>query len=355
MSVSQQTSGFNYQIPPRYTIKNVTDDYSNSGYIVTSADYGSVLAFKQTTSIYVSLPPASSVGVGFNFWVWNSTTSAANLVNVVTVNPVKVDGINTIQIAKNQGFQFVSDGTNWQTGTPKAYRMYSEASGNSRALANGESSIAIGSSVTATGVGSVSIGSGGTYTNGNNSYALGFSCGTSIDYAVAIGYGNTANQYYSLALGNSSTVNTIGKTAFGSPGSASNAQWGILSLFAATTSNAATVLTSDSLTAATNNQLIVPSSTAISFLILVVARQQAAGGTSSAAWQVTGLIRREALASTTTLVGTPTVTAISNTPAWTLAVAADTTRGALTVRGTGATSTNINWLATVYSSEMTYA
>lgn len=354
MSVSQQASGFNYQIPPRYLIKTITDDYSNGtiGYTVTSADYGLVLAFKQKAGIYVTLPPASSVGIGFNFWAWNITTSAANVLFVKTIDPVKVDAINLIQIAQNQGFQFISDGSIWQTGTSKAYRMYSEASTTNRAIASGTSSIAIGPSSTSSGNSSVAIGNGS-----NSSGVVSFCIGngsSSATYSYAMGSSCTSSQNYSYALGSNTTTTAIAKTSFGSPGG-NGAQWGILPLFAATTSNTATSLTSDGGAASTNNQLMVPFNTAISFLILVVARQQAAGGTASAAWQVTGLIRQEATAATTTLVGVPVVTPISNVPVWTLAVTADTTNGALSVKGTGAASTNIQWLATVYSSEMTYA
>ena len=356
MSVSQQASGFNYQIPPRYLIKNITDDYSNAiGYRVTSADYGLILNFKQSAYSNVQLPPAASVGAGFNFWIWNLAAAGFYQVSVKAVSSETIDTVSAINIQGGEGVQFVSDGSNWQSGSGKLLQLYSEAytATSTKPSATGSNSVAIGSGTSASATNGVAIGPNSS-ANGTSSTAIGYQCVANVAYSTAIGSQNSANQFYSLALGNNSTTNAICKTSFGS--SATNGvQWGILPLFAATTSNVATALTSNGSAASTNNQLIVPSSTAISFSILVVARQQASGGTASAAWQVTGLIRREALASTTTLVGTPTVTAISNTPAWTLAVAADTTRGALTVRGTGATSTNINWLATVYSSEMTYA
>jgi hypothetical protein len=69
---------------------------------------------------------------------------------------------------------------------------------------------------------------------------------------------------------------------------------------------------------------------------------------------VEGLIRREATAGTTTLVAS-TVTAIDNTPGWTLALSADTTNGGLAVTATGAAATNIRWVATIQTSEVTYA
>jgi hypothetical protein len=66
------------------------------------------------------------------------------------------------------------------------------------------------------------------------------------------------------------------------------------------------------------------------------------------------LIRREGSAGTTTLVAS-TVTAIDNTPSWALALSADTTNGGLKIEATGAAATNIRWVATVQTSEVTYA
>ncbi|HSG20442.1 MAG TPA: hypothetical protein VLA31_06695, partial [Burkholderiaceae bacterium] len=68
---------------------------------------------------------------------------------------------------------------------------------------------------------------------------------------------------------------------------------------------------------------------------------------------IEGLIRREANAASTTLVAS-TVTAIDNTPGWTLALSADTTNGGLAITATGAAATDIRWVATVQTSEVTY-
>ena len=46
---------------------------------------------------------------------------------------------------------------------------------------------------------------------------------------------------------------------------------------------------------------------------------------------------------------------VDNTPAWGMALTADTTNGGLAVTVTGAASTNIRWVATVNTSEVTYA
>ena len=85
-----------------------------------------------------------------------------------------------------------------------------------------------------------------------------------------------------------------------------------------------------------------------------MARQSAAGGTASASWKVEGLIRREANAAATVLVASA-INTISNVPGWVIALTADTTNGGLTVTATGAAATNIKWLATIQTTETTYA
>jgi hypothetical protein len=223
-----------------------------------------------------------------------------------------------------------------------------------------------------TGSGAMAL--GGSYANGTDSFAAAVANNTSTygaaaANAVAIGYQNKASATYSAAIGGRTSVagvsyslafgyggtpNSIGKTAFGAAAGVAGAQWGMMSLYAVTTGATATVLTSDGAAASTTNQLLLPDASAYTFSILVVARQQAAGGTASASWQITGLIRRETGAANTVLVAS-TVTTISNVPAWTIAVTADTTNGSLAVTATGAAATNIRWVATAQTSEVTYA
>jgi hypothetical protein len=95
---------------------------------------------------------------------------------------------------------------------------------------------------------------------------------------------------------------------------------------------------------------IYPNS-AVYFKGTVVARQKAANGTASAAWVIEGLIRREGTVASTTMV-TSTVTVISNVPAWTIAVSADTTYGAINVTFTGAAATNIRVLCQLEMTEL---
>ena len=189
-------------------------------------------------------------------------------------------------------------------------------------------------------------------------------------YAIALGYDTTASNTNSLALGNTSTASganavvigqnaasdKTGKYAYASGFFDTNgdAQTGIFVLRGQTSDATLKVLTTNNGAASSTNQVILSNRSAMAFDGIVVARQQQSTGTQSAAWKIEGLVRRESSASVTSLVAS-TVTAISNVPAWTLALAVDTTNGGVAIRATGAAATNIRWVATVRTSEVTYA
>ena len=125
-------------------------------------------------------------------------------------------------------------------------------------------------------------------------------------------------------------------------------------LIADTTDATAEALTANNDTAGSDNQVVLPNNSAYAFSGTIVARQKASEGTASAAWKVEGLIRREGSAGTTVLVNSATAV-LDNTPSWGMALSADTTNGCLKIQATGAASTNIRWVATIHTSEVTYA
>jgi hypothetical protein len=211
----------------------------------------------------------------------------------------------------------------------------------SQARAQAQFSVGIGYQADAQAIGSVVIG------------RQGVASGT---YSVCIGYNNRASLADGFAFGRSSISAQVGKYAYASNffANVGDAQTGTFVLRRETTNATATVLTTDGTVPSANNQVILPNSSAYAFSGIIVARRQAAGGTESAAWKIEGLIRREGTAASTTLVAS-TVTAISNAPGWTLALSADTTNGGLAVTATGAAATNIRWVATIQTSEVTYA
>ena len=251
--------------------------------------------------------------------------------------------------------------------------------------ATGANSVAIGYQAKATATGAFAFGDRNTST-GEDSFSAGESNTASGAWSVAMGRSNTASGSRGVALGNSNTASTFYTVALGSLCEATeisavctgsrgrsniqgkrvhsseafssevgSAQTGDLVLGKQTSDATPVALSSiPGNSASTNNQVILPNNSAYAFSGIIVARQQASGGTASAAWKIEGLIRREANAASTTLVAS-TVTAIDNTPGWTLALSADTTNGGLAITVTGAAATNIRWVATVQTSEVTYA
>ena len=125
----------------------------------------------------------------------------------------------------------------------------------------------------------------------------------------------------------------------------------------ATTDATATALTTDIAAASTDNQIILPNNSAYSFSGTIIARQQAADGSNYASWEIKGALLRDANAASTVL-GNGIVNklfATSGASAWAIALTADTTNGCLKIEATGGAATDIKWVATVNTAEVTYA
>jgi hypothetical protein len=211
------------------------------------------------------------------------------------------------------------------------------------------------SSYGATGVSCVAHGQQAKATTGY-SFAHGFQAKAVAASAIALGQLSEASANDAIALGRNSLAAILSKVAIGAGkfSAQGDAQTGILVLRSDTTDATPEALTSNNSTAGTTNQIILPNSSAYAFHGTIVARQKASDGTASAAWKVEGLIRREANAASTVLVNSA-LTVLDNTPAWGLALTADTTNGGLKIEVTGAAATNIRWVATINTSEVTYA
>jgi hypothetical protein len=161
---------------------------------------------------------------------------------------------------------------------------------------------------------------------------------------------------YSRAGGLQADVNGTGIDTWSSGrfSSDGDAQTSKRVLIASTTDATATVLGTQNINSLAANQVTLPNNSAFAFHGTIVARQQAADGTACAAWKVEGLIRREGSAGTTVLVNSAT-TVLDNTPNWGMALSANTSLGCLKIEVTGAASTDIRWVATIHTSEVTYA
>jgi hypothetical protein len=225
--------------------------------------------------------------------------------------------------------------------------------------ATGSNSFASGSRVDATALHSVSIGGyqyGATTASGESSFASGGATASG-DYSLAIGPGNIASGRHSVATGtNSHTFGISGRQAHsaGVEATQGDSQASKFILRERTTGNTATTITTDSNAAAsTNNQVILSNNAAYGFTGTIIGKQS--GSTNAVMWKVEGLIARGANAASTVLT-TSTVTLVSNAPAWgTPTLAADTTNGGLRVQVVGAAATNIQWTATIETTEVIYA
>jgi hypothetical protein len=281
--------------------------------------------------------------------------------------------------------------------SPYSVAILGTAAGNYSAAINGSAGVlfstAIGfnsggtAATTATGSGAMAL--GGSYASGADSFAaaivnntstygaqgassiaVGLSCKATGAYSFALGAAVTATGDSATGLGSSLDLTHTNATGLGNNAASKfsghlvyasgrfsvngDAQSGSVPLRRATTNATASELTSNGAAASATNQVILPNNSAYAFTGSIIARQQAAGGTASAAWRVEGLIRREGTAASTTLVAS-SINTISNVPGWVIALTADTTNGGLAVTATGAAATNIRWVATIDTSEVTYA
>jgi len=221
--------------------------------------------------------------------------------------------------------------------------------------ATGANSVAMGRLAKASGAESVAIGSSGTLAADTNSISIGRDSLSDASRAVAIGGGNALSSY-SHSFGYQSATPTVqGHYAYASGrfSSVGDAQGGSFVLRSDTTDDTPEAVTTRNQTPSATNQIILPNNSAYAFHGTIVARQQASGGTACAAWKVEGLIRREGSAGATVLVNSAT-TILDNTPAWGMTLSADTTNGGLKIEVTGAAATNIRWVATLNTSEVTY-
>jgi trimeric autotransporter adhesin len=215
------------------------------------------------------------------------------------------------------------------------------ATNNSSYGASGSNSIAMGYQAKATGNSSVCLSQQST-ASGSSSCVIG-------------GYSNVADATYSFATGQYADTNGIfGKMsrATGRFAATGDAQSGTFVLRSDTTDATAEPMTTANTPTSSLNitQIVIPSNAAFAFHGTIVAKQS--GSANAAAWKVEGLIVNNG--GTTTLTNSAT-TVLSYTPSWGMALSADDTNDALKIQVTGAASTNIRWVATIHTSEVTYA
>ena len=303
--------------------ENIATAYSRP---VASGDTALALGAGATASGSESLAAGRGVTASANFSSAIATNSAGNGSQAVT-------GAGAMAL----GGSYASGADSFAAGVANNTSSYG---------ATGPNSVAIGQQNKATGYYSAAIG-------GTNNTASG-------SWSIASGTYSNASKQFSIALGQGAVANVNGKFAYSSQYLGSDfgsAQNGLLNLGKQTTDSTPTVLVSNSSSASTDNQVILPNNSAYAFSGIIVARQQAAGGSNYAAWEIKGAILRDGTAASTVL-GSVSINTLSKTAgatAWVVALTADTTNGGLAVTVTGAAATNIRWVATVQTSEVTYA
>jgi hypothetical protein len=325
-------------IPAAYT-NNDVDAHLNTG----TATTGEVLSWTGTDYDWIA---AGGGGTALELYAENPVTPIAP---IATGNNAVAIGSESV----SAGLRSVSLGDSYASGTDSF--AASVANNTSSYGATGANSVAIGRQAKAHGQDGKNSPS-----SGSNSISIGLARASG-NQSVAIGGGfvtssATASANESFALGDNAKATELGKYAYSSHGGFSGSdrsQYGLLVLRSDTTGDTPEALTSNNSTAGTTNQVILPNNSAYAFHGTIVARQQASQGTACAAWKIEGLIRREGSAGTTVLVNSAT-TVLDNTPAWGMALSADTTYGGLKIEVTGAAATNIRFVASIHTSEVTY-
>jgi len=332
-----------------------------------------------SSPINPSVTGDNAVGIGYNVTAsgFRSLAMAENSVASGTRSiaiGLGSDATSTQSLALGAQAQAVSgtDATAFTKSRASGASSFAAAIANNTSSygATGGNSLAIGKQAKATNSNAYSFGTSSQATQ-SSAYALGSNAVASSTYAYCLGGFSTASGHgsyaigtsvlaaaqYSVAMGRRSKTTIEGQFAFSGEqfSSLGDSQTSIYVLRSDTTDATPEAMATDgpNTTRNTTNQVILPNNSAYAFHGTIVARQQASQGTATAAWKVEGLIRREGSAGTTVLVNSAT-TILDNTPAWGMALSADTTNGGLKIEVTGAAATNIRFVATIHTSEVTY-
>lgn len=353
--------GTNWQTGDKKTMRGYAENFAPSQAKPTASGTNSLSIGVATTAT-----ATGSVAVGRNA---NATGNYSAAFGSGFISNVAAVSAYSTAVGNNSG----GNGSQAVTGSGAMALGGSYASGTdsfAAAVANntssygakGTNSVAIGRLASASSSDAVAIGVSARASS-TNAVAIGANAIASFSGSLAIstsgtGWGTQATAASAIAIGDGAKSTIVGKYVLAN-GCSSTAvgdmQTGTLILAAYTTDATPYVMRSYTYSGASaTNQLVLPNSSAYAFSGLIVARRKALDGTQSAAWKVEGLIRREGSAGTTVLVNSA-LTVLDNTPGWTLALSADTTNGGLAITFTGAAATNIRTVATIQTSEVTYA
>lgn len=227
-----------------------------------------------------------------------------------------------------------------------------------QSVSSGLNSFSMGVS-TASGGYSFSGGHSNAVASGTNAWTYSYSGTSSGNYSFSFGLFPVASGPYSLAIGERPSATLYGQfsEASGMFGATGDAQHGRIRARRATTDATPSNLFLDGSSA----RWVVPANSSGTAMVTVVARTATAGA-QTMTWRRRVNWQRGVAVGTVTVdvetVGTDrgyTGGAWGAGPAWTLAITADTTNGAINIIGTGVVATNIRWLAEVQWGETTFA
>ena len=313
---------------------------------------------------------SSAVSSGSNTLAIGSNTDATGNSSVAIGNTAQSVGAYSVAL----GQSYASGANGFAAGIGDNTTSYG-AKGNSsvaigyHATGSGNYSIALGNS-SATGISSVAIGGmqyGAASATGTASVCIGANYALSNPSAAGAGSialhdgsSTSSSAQNSIAIQGAATT-IFGQFAFAGGESGSTAQTSIHVLKRATTDATASVLVANRIVAnaspSTTNQIILRNESAMTFTGTVVVREDASDGDDYAGWEIKGVIMRQGQASDTTL-GVGIVNDLYHTAGLAnaaVALSADTTNGGLKIQVTGIASTNLNWVATVHTSEVVNA
>jgi hypothetical protein len=301
-------------------------------------------------------PAGSTPGYSFaiNSTAPNNTITAAVATATDTATDVDVvispkgNGAWSLQVADNTTTGGNKRGTN-------AVDLQAGARTLNTQVASGANSFVVGLRNTASGNQSNAQGLGSTASNAV-AFALGNGVNSTGNSSFATGNSTTASGASSFASGfGSNTFSVIGRYSHAGNllAASGDSQYSRFGLRNSTTNATATRLSVDAAAASATNQAVLQNNNAFYFKGEIVAKQTAS--TNVAVWTFSGVIVRGTSAATTVLVGTPTITAITNVPAWgTPTITADTTLGCINVTVTGLAATSIRWNCNLETTEIIY-
>jgi len=196
----------------------------------------------------------------------------------------------------------------------------------------------------------------GTISGGQNNYMQGVNAGT-----ICGGTNNTINANWGTICGGRDAIvrGTDGVVSYanGMFSVKGDNQWSRFILKRQTTDATTSTISTDQAAVSSTNSIVLPANSTFGFRGYVVSRTSAG---VSKMWEIKGLVKQGATASTTALVGTPTGTgttgifADSGASAWSLTITANTTVGALSINITGAAATTIRTVANIETYEIVF-